>query len=443
MSIAVDGQFLSLYYKSKGFDATTLGFLYSLTPLTTFLTVPIWSMLTAAGDEKNGGDSNSKSNSNTKSIRRSFKILYLSVLLATASQICLAILDKPKYMTIIIIIAGICQSPVKPMLDGIIMDNLSDRSEIGKVRFFCILVTGFGTNLGGRLLSLVTRDPNEDTNDKNNFNLLFLARVILTIPPILLIRELQVIGSSRIENDDVISSNHTKRETISDKGGQPSSIKEDPIPMHSIARSVVHYCCKDTAHLLFFACIYVAGSSGGVSDAFSYPRYQESGCSTAHIGQSRLLSSVAGAMMFWYSGRFSKILGTHNLLVLCMTCTASRFLLLKRMDHPSYVYLIDLFRASTYGIFWSSSTIYASQIGPPSLRPTMLLILNGIYNGIGRSTGAILAGKFQALFGVNNLFLWCSRLNYALAMAMAIISYRNYKRGLDHADYTREAKKAK
>ena len=180
-----------------------------------------------------------------------------------------------------------------------------------------------------------------------------------------------------------------------------------------------------------------------LSFSLADPRYQEYGCSTAHIGQSRLLSSVAGAMMFWYSGRVSQIFGTHNLLVLSMTCTGTRFLLLKRMDHPSYVYLIDLVRATTYGIFWSSSTIYASQIGPPSLRATMLLLLNGIYNGIGRSTGAILGGKFQALFGVNNLFLWCSRLNYALAMAMAIISYRNHKRGLGHADYTREAKKVK
>ena len=276
MSIAVDGQFLSLYYKSKGFDGTTLGFLYSLTPLTTFLTVPIWSMLTATGDGKNSGDGNGKSNSNSnkKATGRSFKILYLSILLATASQICLAILDKPKYMMIVIVIAGIFQSPAKPMLDGIIMDNLSDRSEFGKVRFFCILGTGFGTNLGGRLLSLVSStrdDPNEDTSDENNFNLLFLARVLLTIPPIILIRQLQVVGSSRIENDDAVSSNHIKRETVSDKGDQqkPSPKKEDSIPIHSIARSVAHYCCRDTAHLLFFACIYVAGSSGGVSDAFS------------------------------------------------------------------------------------------------------------------------------------------------------------------------------
>ena len=51
MSISVDSQFLSLYYKSKGFDGSTLGVLYSITPLTTFLTIPLWSVVTRKGSK--------------------------------------------------------------------------------------------------------------------------------------------------------------------------------------------------------------------------------------------------------------------------------------------------------------------------------------------------------------------------------------------------------
>merc|ERR1719343_1154338 len=103
-----------------------------------------------------------------------------------------------------------------------------------------------------------------------------------------------------------------------------------------------------------------------------------------------------------------------------MVCTGIRFSFLERMENPSYVYLVDLIRGTTFGAFWSSSTMYASRIGPPSLRGPMLLVLNGIYNGIGRSTGAIVGGKFQARFGTSNLFLFCARMNYTLALVVGV-----------------------
>lgn len=206
---------------------------------------------------------------------------------------------------------------------------------------------------------------------------------------------------------------------------------------------VINHCFRDRNHLIFFLCIYIAGASGGVSDAFSYPRYQESGCSTTHMGQSRLLSSVAGAVMFWYSGRVTKQLGVQNVLVLSMVCAGTRFALLKRMDHPYYIYIIDFIRGTTYGAFWSSSTFYASQIGPPSLRNTILILLNGIYNGIGRSTGAIVGGKYQAVFGTNNLFLFCSWINCAVALVMGVLNYYRRKTNSNNAEPAMAAKKNK
>ncbi|MGK3738954.1 MAG: PPP family 3-phenylpropionic acid transporter [Bacillariaceae sp.] len=153
-------------------------------------------------------------------------------------------------------------------------------------------------------------------------------------------------------------------------------------------------------------------------------RFQEAGCSTTQMGTSRLLSSIAGASIFWYSGKISGFLGIENVLILNLVTTGVRFSLLKKMDHPYYMYLVDLIRGTTFGSFWSSSTLYASQIGPPSLRATMLLLLNGIYNGIGRSVGSIVGGRFQAFFGTNHLFLYCSLINYALALVMVFVFYR-------------------
>ena len=113
------------------------------------------------------------------------------------------------------------------------------------------------------------------------------------------------------------------------------------------------------------------------------------------------------------------------------------------MDHQYYVYLVDFIRSTTYGVFWSSSTIYASQIGPSSLRGSILLLLNGIYNGIGRSTGAIIGGRFQAIFGINNLFLCCAGINYALALLMGVW-YNHKRKSSSNIEYsTSTSKKAR
>lgn len=300
MSITVDSQFLSLYYKSKGFDGSTIGWLYSLTPLTTFLMVPVWSMLTAVEGDGKHGSADSGTNINGNATKRQIQILYLSIFLATASQVSLAVLDTPMYMMIVIIIAGIFQSPAKPLLDGLMMDHLDDRSKFGKVRVFSNLGSGFGTTLGGWLLSMVKESILNDGQDQKNiqnylwnmssgFSLLFLARLILTIPPIFLINKLNTTASTKF-NKGEISPSDTAEKQNSDKDSNPPSESKDRmigkqnsdkdsnppseskdrmISMTSMARSAATHYFGDTKHFLFFTCVYIAGASGGVSDAFS------------------------------------------------------------------------------------------------------------------------------------------------------------------------------
>jgi len=166
------------------------------------------------------------------------------------------------------------------------------------------------------------------------------------------------------------------------------------------------------------------GTSGGVSDTFTYLRFREVGCDADHMGKSRMLSSLAGAIMFWFSGSLSEVMGRENILVLSLFCVGLRFSLLQRMESPIYGYAAETIRGSIFGAFWSSSTVYASQMGGP--RATMLLLLNGVYNGIGRSTGSLVGGRIQALVGTEELFRYMSYTNVLFAILM--ICYYNAKR---------------
>jgi hypothetical protein len=125
--------------------------------------------------------------------------------------------------------------------------------------------------------------------------------------------------------------------------------------------------------------------------------------------------------MFWFSGAISEALGIDNVLILGLVSVGCRFSLLMTMNHPYYAYLAEMIRGGIYGVFWSAAAVYASEkIGPPSLRATMLLILNGMYEGMGRSTGAILGGKIQAFVGTETLFQYVAQFNFGLAMLMVV-----------------------
>ena len=172
------------------------------------------------------------------------------------------------------------------------------------------------------------------------------------------------------------------------------------------------------------------GCSGGVSDTFTYLRFQEVGCNTAQMGISRMVSSIAGAIMFWYSGRVGEYLGIENVLVLSLICVGLRFYLLETMDGPIYGYIAEGIRGSIFGAFWSSATIYASSMG--GARATMLLLLNGIYNGIGRSTGSYVGGKVQESVGTDGLF----RYMYMITISFAAFMFCYY-------NLTKQSRRAK
>jgi hypothetical protein len=53
----------------------------------------------------------------------------------------------------------------------------------------------------------------------------------------------------------------------------------------------------------------------------------------------------------------------------------------------------------------------------------MLLLLNGAYNGIGRSAGSIIGGKLQTMVGTKAVFLYFSVINATLALVLTVYYY--------------------
>jgi hypothetical protein len=124
--------------------------------------------------------------------------------------------------------------------------------------------------------------------------------------------------------------------------------------------------------LLFFFLVLVVGISSGVIENFAYVRIREVGGSGNEMGLSRLVSSMAGAPMFWFSGPLTELLGADRVLALSLINYVIRYFNYAFMQSPLQGLPAEALRGATFAAFWSTCTIYASRIAPPGMQATMV-----------------------------------------------------------------------
>ena len=157
-----------------------------------------------------------------------------------------------------------------------------------------------------------------------------------------------------------------------------------------------------------FFLVFVVGTSSGVIENFAYVRLREVGGTGKEMGLSRLVSSIAGAPMFWFSGPLTKALGADRVLILSLCSYVVRFIIYAAMRNPYHGLPAEALRGVTFAAFWSTSTIYAHRVSPPGLQATMLMFLNAMYGGLGQSLGSIIGGKLQQRFGTVSTFCYAA-----------------------------------
>jgi hypothetical protein len=172
--------------------------------------------------------------------------------------------------------------------------------------------------------------------------------------------------------------------------------------------------------LLFFFLVFCVGTSSGIIENFAYVRLREVGGTGSAMGICRLVSSLSGAPMFWFSGPLTQKLGADRVLVISLCSYVCRFLNYACMKNPYHALPAESLRGITFAAFWSTSTVFAHRISPPGMSATMLMFLNAMYGGLGQSVGAIVGGKLQSKVGTVNTFLWTAVADLILAVFFGI-----------------------
>lgn len=192
-------------------------------------------------------------------------------------------------------------------------------------------------------------------------------------------------------------------EVVNKKNTNTNSSGEEKIKKTDIGQGL-RLLSHNSDALIFFFLVFVIGTSSGCIENFAYVRVREVGGTGNQMGMLRLVSSLAGAPMFWFSGPLTEFFGVDVVLVLSLLAYVVRFFNYAYIHHPYQALPAEALRGITFALFWSSGSTYAHKISPPGMSATMLMLLNAMYGGLGQSIGAIVGGKMQSKIGTIGTF---------------------------------------
>lgn len=369
--------YLPVYYHSLGHGGQIIGVLGAVKPLTTFLVAPFWGLV-------------------ADQAQAPFTILKVTFAVSLVGQLLVAARNDHHYIMFMVFLTALFNAPVKSLIDGIVMDHINDRSQYGRLRLWGQMGFGLGSSGVGVMLSrskgivssTATSIPESMVDsiaklplgiqkliafaDKfwqciTGYRLLFLTHAALSVPTWMAIHAFQRLDTDAQNKNDAVDKNSKK---VKDKEAGGARVMDG-----------LGLLLQNTDALIFFGLIFVVGVSSGIIENFAYVRIREVGGTGKDMGLSRLVSSIAGAPMFWFSGPLTELLGADRVLVLSLLSYVVRFAIYALMRHPLHGLPAEALRGITFAAFWSTGTVYAHRISPPGLNATMVSGLCRLHGG--------------------------------------------------------------
>lgn len=458
--------YLPVYFHSLGHSGSAIGILGAVKPLTTFLVAPLWGILS----DRYGNH---------------VSLLQFTFVSSLMFQLMVGWGINLNFLIASVFITALLNAPVKSLIDTVVMEKLTsdeDRHRFGQLRLWGQIGFGVGSSVVGSLLSMFPAEdktkvepvkrpsfsfttaavPEETTHptlekviqgietgievacetdacaetaavstekarnalfemtkdllgkkmgsSSGSFALkgyawAFLMHGLLSIPTLLAIR------AFRPEREVEVSK--TKKSV------------EEPKKKTDIGQGL-RLLSQNSDALIFFFLVFVIGTSSGCIENFAYVRVREVGGTGNQMGMLRLVSSLAGAPMFWFSGPLTEYLGVDVILVLSLLAYVARFFNYAYIHHPYHALPAEALRGITFALFWSSGSTYAHRISPPGMAATMLMLLNAMYGGLGQSLGAIIGGKMQSMLGTVGTFKYSGLFD--LCFVAGLVAYLSTKK---------------
>lgn len=320
--------YLPIFYRKLGLSEQEVGALGAVNPFVTLLLTPIWAAL---ADRYN--------------IQKT--VMISTFALSAFSRVGYIYLPpKHAWLTgVLVAWSAVLSAPAKPLLDAAVMQLLRRKSAYGRARLFGQIGFGVGSYISGRFVG-------------NNLRNMAVAHLALAVPTAYAMYRMIPCSEAAISDDAVVAA---------ERKDFALEIKNKFFKMGA---------SRQRELLIFFGAVLAIGIMSGIVENFALNRAIEISAITGvsnHFGMIPLAASLAGAPLFWISGRLISQFGVPALLGASLLSYLIRLLLYAYMTAVWQAIPAEMLRGATFATFWAATTYYVYSIAPERHKATMVI----------------------------------------------------------------------
>ncbi|HIW32249.1 MAG TPA: MFS transporter [Candidatus Paenibacillus intestinavium] len=327
--------FLPLFFLDKGYNASQIGFLYSIGPMIAIFA----NMFTGFISDKN------------QTIVKLVRILFIFQFIAIGL---LHQVDSFSITCFIMTLFYFCQTPINPLNDSLIL--LSSKytgTPYALVRIFGSLGFALSAYSFGLILKAV--------GTGHTLNLLLIT-IAASIIGTLFIKD--YYGSSK----------------KFDFSGLVTIIKQPKVVYFFILLFFI-----STAHRMYEGFLAITLRQIGASDSF--------------VGLAWLISAMSEIPVLFLLGKYGHKFKEIPLIIFASIMYALRMFLLSSITEPQWVVVTQLMHSITFGIYFTTALRYMSRLLPDQYRASGQAIFTIVWMGIAGSMSGLVGGQIYASFG--------------------------------------------
>lgn len=329
--------FIPIFYRKMGISDSVIGLLGAITPAVTFLVSPIWGALADAQGNH-------------------IKIMLITFVISILSRCLLATgFTNVFFLSFVVAITAVFNAPVKPLMDNAVMSLMPNKKDYGRTRLFGQLGFGLGSFLVGPFMN-------------SNILSIFPLQAAFAVPTAIVMSFFLPVFHNK---KTLSSAEAASLKPASVKARMPLRAEK---PDSDDFRTAITKVLTQPDILIFFTFVFLVGISSGIIENFGYVRLAEIGADkTANcLGICRLVSSFAGAPMFWYSGEIIQRIGVTRVMCWSVFVYFMRFFIYASVQNPWHALPAEALRGFTFALFWSASTYHVFNKAPDGLGATMV-----------------------------------------------------------------------
>ncbi len=352
--------FLALYYQSLDFTGAQIGLLMGLSPLITLVSAPLW---TGIADKT----------------RRHRLIMNLALMLSVIILFAFPWFQAFAPILLLAILYNAFYAPVSSFVDSATMFMLGDKKELyGRVRLGGTLGFGLAAWVAGVFVQ--------------NYGLkyAFWGGGILLLLAFLVSQKL-VYGQLKTG----------------------VSIKQG-----------VRTLLANRRWFLFLTLALTSGFALAAVNTYLFPYLQELGANESTMGLALTLGTLSEIPVLFFGHRLLKRFKPNGLLMLAMTMTGIRLVLLAAASSPELVLMLQLLNGLTFPAIWVAGVAYADENAPAGMRTTAQGLFNATVFGLGAAVGGFVGGPLLESWGGHSLYLIYGIIVLIVVAGVALLQKR-------------------